>query len=158
GSGVGLSTDGDAVNIFDPQGDRLTGVSFGFFTTGISFDNAALLNGAISALSVAGRNGAFVAVDGIETGSPGTVHPAGAGRVGGRVRVPLALTLGAPASFGPFPPGPAHDYTASTTATVTSTAGTAALSVTGANLANGANTLPQPLQANADGGVFAPVS
>ena len=42
GSGVGLSTDGDAVNIFDPQGDRVTGVSFGSATTGFTFDNAAL--------------------------------------------------------------------------------------------------------------------
>ena len=38
-----------------------------------------------------------------------------------RCRPRLALTLGAPASFGPFTPGVEREYTASTTATVTST-------------------------------------
>ena len=67
----------------------------------------------------------------------------------------LALTLGAPAAFGPFTPGVAKDYTASTTATVISTAGDATLSVadpsttaTG-HLVNGTFALPQPLQASA---------
>ena len=41
----------------------------------------------------------------------------------------LALTLGAPATFGAFTPGVAKEYTASTTATVISTAGDAALTV-----------------------------
>ena len=41
----------------------------------------------------------------------------------------LSLTLGAPAAFGAFTPGIAKDYFATTTATVTSTAGDAALSV-----------------------------
>jgi uncharacterized protein YjiK len=159
GSGVGLSTDGDAVNIFDPQGDRVTGVTFGSSTTGFTFDNAARLGGtAISTLSVAGRNGAFVAADGQETGSPGAVHPAVAGTVGGTVPATLGLALGAPASFGAFVPGVAHDYIATTGATVTSTAGDAALSVTGANLANGAFTLAQALQADADRETYAPVS
>src|SRR3954452_12079100 len=49
--------------------------------------------------------------------------------VGGSVPATLALTLGAPAAFGPFTPGADKDYTSSTTATVTSTAGDAALSV-----------------------------
>ena len=34
GSGVGLSTSGDAVNLFDGAGNRVTGVSFGASTTG----------------------------------------------------------------------------------------------------------------------------
>ena len=85
------------------------------------------------------------------------------GTVGGSVAPTLALTLGAPASFGPFTPGTAKDYTASTTATIVSTAGDAALSVadpsptqTG-HLVNGAFALPQALQAQAGGGPFAPV-
>src|SRR5262249_40222036 len=45
------------------------------------------------------------------------------GAVGGTVPATLSLTLGAPAAFGPLTPGVAHDYTASTPATVTSTAG-----------------------------------
>ena len=58
-----------------------------------------------------------------------------------------ALTLGPPATFGAFAPGVDHTYTTSTTADVVSTAGDAALSVSDpGHLANGAFTLPQPLQ------------
>ena len=49
--------------------------------------------------------------------------------VGGTVPATLSLTLGAPAAFGAFTPGIAKDYFATTTATVISTAGDAALSV-----------------------------
>jgi uncharacterized protein YjiK len=73
GSGVGLSTSSDAVNLFDASGRRITGVSFGAATTGSTFDNAAGVAGPISALSTVGANGAFVADDGIETGSPGRI-------------------------------------------------------------------------------------
>ena len=49
------------------------------------------------------------------------------GTVGGTVPATLSLTLGTAASFGAFTPGVARTYTASTTATVTSSAGDAAL-------------------------------
>ena len=49
--------------------------------------------------------------------------------VGGSVPATLALTMGAPASFGPFTPGLGKDYFASTSANVISTAGDATLSV-----------------------------
>jgi Bacterial alpha-L-rhamnosidase 6 hairpin glycosidase domain/Bacterial alpha-L-rhamnosidase C-terminal domain len=82
--------------------------------------------------------------------------------VGGSVPATLALSLGGPASFGTFTPFADRDYSASTTATVTSTAADAALSVadpsataTG-HLVNGDSALPRPLQAGA-GGAFAPV-
>jgi hypothetical protein len=85
------------------------------------------------------------------------------GSAGGTVPATLALTLGAPASFGSFTPGAAKDYTASSTATVTSTAGDATLSVadpsstaTG-HLVNGTFSMPQALQAGANGGSLAPV-
>jgi hypothetical protein len=72
----------------------------------------------------------------------------------------LSLALGTPATFGPFTPGFANDYTAGTTATVISTAGDAALSVadpsataTG-HLVNGTFSLPAALQANAKGGAY----
>ena len=65
--------------------------------------------------------------------------------VGGTVPATLALTMGAPASFGSFTPGVEKEYTASTTATVTSTVGNAALSVSEATLANGAFHLAQPV-------------
>src|SRR5262245_8058394 len=78
GNGVGLSTSGDAVNVYDAGGTLTAGVSFGAsdavapFQT---FDNAAGLNNTtISLLSVSGVNGAFVAqADANEIGSPGLV-------------------------------------------------------------------------------------
>jgi hypothetical protein len=69
------------------------------------------------------------------------------GTVGGSVPATLSLTLGAPATFGAFTPGVAKDYTASTPATVTSTAGDAALTVSHpSHLVNGAFALPEALQ------------
>ena len=69
------------------------------------------------------------------------------GTVGGTVPPTLSLTLGPPASFGAFVPGVADTYEASTTANVISSAGDAALTVSEpGHLANGAFTLPQPLQ------------
>jgi amidase len=70
------------------------------------------------------------------------------GTVGGTVPATLSLTLGAPATFGAFTPGVAKDYTATTSASVVSTAGDAALSVAPgpAYLANGTFTLPTPLE------------
>lgn len=67
------------------------------------------------------------------------------GTVGGNVPPTLALTV-APARFGTFVPGVADDYTATTKATVTSSAGDATLSVSDpGHLVNGAFTLPEPL-------------
>jgi hypothetical protein len=89
----------------------------------------------------------------VDKGDVANITPCTTGDVGGTVPATLALTLGAPASFGPFTPGVAKDYTASTTATVISTAGDATLSVadpsataTG-HLVNGTFSLPSPLQA-----------
>jgi uncharacterized protein len=83
------------------------------------------------------------------------------GTVSGDVPATLALTLGTPATFGAFVPGETRDYTASTTATVTSTGADAQLTVldpsstaTG-RLVNGAYALVQQLQINADNGAFA---
>jgi X-Pro dipeptidyl-peptidase len=76
------------------------------------------------------------------------------GGVSGSVPATLSLTLGAPASFGAFAPGVAGDYSAATTATVTSTAGDATLSVSDpGHLTNGAFSLASPLQV-----AFAPAS
>jgi hypothetical protein len=77
------------------------------------------------------------------------------GGVGGTVPATLALSLGAPASFGAFAPGVDGVYTAGTTADVTSTAGDALLSVSDqdtahpGHLVNGAFALARPLQAHA---------
>ena len=72
----------------------------------------------------------------------------------GTVPATLALTLGAPPTFGAFTPGVPKTYTAQTTATITSTAGDATLSVSDPDtvapmrLKNGAYTLAQPLTTN----------
>jgi hypothetical protein len=109
------------------------------------------------------QRGFFVFGDGqknAEFSSPDAVYVTAAnwiaddqpGTVGGTVPATLALTLGAPASFGPFTPGVTKSYTASMTASVISTAGDAALTISDpssnapGHLVNGAFSLPQPLQ------------
>jgi len=82
GSGIGLSSGGDAVNIFNAGGTLVVGVTFGAATTGVTFDNAAGLSGVVSQLSVAGVNGVFNSLAGSEVGSPGVVPE------------PTALSLG----------------------------------------------------------------
>jgi photosystem II stability/assembly factor-like uncharacterized protein len=80
------------------------------------------------------------------------------GGVGGTVPATLSLTLGAPASFGAFTPGVDRTYDAQTSATVTSTAGDALLTVSDpdtahpGHLVNGSFFLPEPLQAKATKG------
>ena len=78
GGGVGLSTGGDAVNIFDTGGALVASVTFGTSPSGPSFpsfDNSAGLNNAnLTQLSVVGVNGAFAATnDAKEIGSPGGI-------------------------------------------------------------------------------------
>jgi hypothetical protein len=86
------------------------------------------------------------------------------GGVGGTVPATLALTLGTPGSFGAFAPGVDRNYDASSTATVTSSAGDATLSVTDPStnatgrLVNGAFALGEPLQTRANSGAFASLS
>jgi len=86
------------------------------------------------------------------------------GSVGGAVPATLSLSLGAAASFGTFTPGAGRTYQTSTTATVTSTAGDATLSVADPSatapgrLVNGSFALGEPLQVRADAGLFVPLS
>jgi X-Pro dipeptidyl-peptidase len=77
------------------------------------------------------------------------------GDVDGEVPATLSLSVGNPASFGAFTPGIPRDYLASMSATVTSTAENATLTVvdpsttaTG-HMVNGTFALPQALQAKA---------
>lgn len=74
GSGAGLSTSGDEVNLYDASGNLKASVAFGVATTNKTFNNAAGLdNTAITTLSVAGTNDAFAAKnDAAQIGSPGT--------------------------------------------------------------------------------------
>jgi hypothetical protein len=79
---------------------------------------------------------------------------------GGTVPATLSLSLGAPASFGTFTPGVTREYTASSIATVISSAADAALTVSDpGHLANGAFTLPRPLRVDIAPGAWpGPVS
>ncbi|MDA0184079.1 SdiA-regulated domain-containing protein [Solirubrobacter phytolaccae] len=162
GSGIGLSTDGDAVNVFDASGSRISGFSFGASTSGFTFENVTGVK-----LSVAGVNGAWTVAG--ETGSPGRiaspyVEVKTPSLLTGTVPPQLGLALGLPAVFAPFIAGVAQDYLATTTATITSTAGDAALSVADSStvapgrLVNGTYALAQPLQVNARGGEYKTVS
>lgn len=74
GSGIGLSTGGDALNIYTGGGSLVTRILFGSSTDGYTFDNAAGINNAnVSTLSAININGAFRSADGKEVGSPGAV-------------------------------------------------------------------------------------
>lgn len=78
GSGIGLSTDGDAVNIYNASGVKQANVSFGVSDGNApyqSFDNAAGLNNVqISQFSAVGTNGAHIALGNPgEIGSPGMI-------------------------------------------------------------------------------------
>ena len=76
-SGVGLSSNGDAVSIFESRGAQQAIVTFGASPTGPypTFDNSAGLdNVLLTQLSAVGVNGAFAAAnDNQEIGSPGSV-------------------------------------------------------------------------------------
>ncbi|WP_170267079.1 lamin tail domain-containing protein [Brevifollis gellanilyticus] len=80
GSGIGLSTSGDAVNLYTAAGVLHSGVNFGAADASSpwqTFDNTlAQYNTAISLLSVVGVNGAFTAANSPnEVGSPGDSAP-----------------------------------------------------------------------------------
>ena len=74
GSGAGLSTSADAVNLFDSSGNLKSNVVFGVSTTNKTFNNAVgLSNATITTLSQVGVNDAFAAKnDTPQIGSPGT--------------------------------------------------------------------------------------
>jgi uncharacterized protein YjiK len=75
GSGIGLSTGGDEVNLYDASGNLKSNVVFGIATTNKTFNNAAgLTNTNIAILSEIGVNDAFAAKnDANQIGSPGTI-------------------------------------------------------------------------------------
>ena len=76
GSGVGLSSTADAVNLYDSVGDLMDSVSFGAATKGVTFgwDPATSTFGGLSQLGV---NGAFAALQDGDIGSPGSVPEPG---------------------------------------------------------------------------------
>jgi uncharacterized protein YjiK len=107
GSGLGLSSGGDGVNLFASNGTRVTGVSFGAATANTTFDNTARLGAAaapvaIKALAVDGIFGAFVAAEGVGLGSPGNVEPSGPVDPGGSTGA-IKITEVAPWGSGSSP-------------------------------------------------------
>jgi len=89
--------------------------------------------------------------------------------VSGSVSPALSLTMGPAVALGSFSPGQAKDYTATTTATIVSTAGDGTLSVADPSptnvgkMTNGSYVLATALQAGATsplgaGGALAPVT
>jgi hypothetical protein len=81
-SGLGLGNGGDAVNIWNLSNQLQASVIFSTAGDPATFDNAAGANGTgtngagggtIATLSQVGVNGAYLAVNGIEIGSPGSV-------------------------------------------------------------------------------------
>jgi Lamin Tail Domain/FG-GAP-like repeat len=75
GTGVGLSTGGDAVNLYDANGTLIANVSFGAVIAGRTFDNTAGINNdLISTASALNVNGAYASAASVsEIGSPGNV-------------------------------------------------------------------------------------
>lgn len=77
GAGVGFSSTGDAVTLFNgptPTGTEVFRVTFPAATTGRSFDNYLGASGAISTVSQIGVNGAFQSSNSLANiGSPGAV-------------------------------------------------------------------------------------
>jgi uncharacterized protein (TIGR03118 family) len=131
----------------------------------LEFGSGGANNGATTALFYTA--GPFNQTEGVF----GRITNASTAQTGVTANVPaqLSLSLGNPASFGAFTAGLGKDYSASTTATVVSTAGDGALSVTDpspnapGHLVNGTFSLPQAVQASATsaggtGTAFAPVS
>ncbi|MFM7505356.1 MAG: lamin tail domain-containing protein, partial [Rubrivivax sp.] len=81
GSGIGLGTSGDALNLYTAAGTLVTSVVFGASPSAApfaTFDNSAGLSGVtLATLSAVGVSGAFVAFSGGEIGSPGVVPEPG---------------------------------------------------------------------------------
>jgi uncharacterized protein YjiK len=79
GSGIGLSTTSDGVNIFNAAGTLMASVTFGAsdaVSPFQSFDNTRGLNATtISQLSAVGTNGAIASSNATEVGSPGFAAP-----------------------------------------------------------------------------------
>jgi hypothetical protein len=121
--------------ILDPTTRKITALHSGEVTVRVTNDSMREYTGEASLAPIVTERTIKTQVTHVE--QPGTA--------GGDVPATLALTLGAPASFGAFIPGVAKEYTASTTASVTSTAGDAALSVSSGRLTNGAFSLEQPV-------------
>lgn len=102
GSGVGLSSGGDGVALYDASGNLQAQVSFGAATPGVTFDNSlgtdSILTTPLSVLSSVGVNGAFQSVADYSSASPGVKEVGSPGLIPEPTTLALlglgALTLG----------------------------------------------------------------
>jgi exopolysaccharide biosynthesis protein len=124
------------VAILDPVTRKLTGLHTGDVTVKVTNESMREYTDEASLAPVTTEKTVHVQV----------THAGADAPVGGQVPATLSLTLGAPASFGAFTPGATKDYSASTTANVTSSAGDAALSASTVKLTNGAFSLARPVE------------
>ncbi len=135
GTDVAAAKAAGKVAILDPATRKLTGLHTGDVTVKVTNESMREFTGEASLAPITAEKTVHVQVTHVGADTP----------VGGQVPATLALTLGARVSFGAFAPGVAKDYTASTTANVTSSAGDAALSASTVTLTNGAFSLAQPV-------------
>ena len=119
-SGVGLPTLVLPIGA-NPHGDPIS-IQF----VGRAFDDAKMLGFGYALEQQLRRRRPHRAGHGAEAARSPRTRP---GTIGGTVPATLNLTLGAPATFGAFTPGIDKEYTATTTASVISTAGDATLTV-----------------------------
>ena len=124
------------VAILDPVTRKLTGLHSGDVTVKVTSESMREFTGEASLAPITAEQTIRVQVTHVGADSP----------VGGEVPPTLSLSLGAPASFGAFAPGVTKDYSATTTANVTSSAGDAALSASTVKLTNGAFSLARPVE------------
>jgi uncharacterized protein (TIGR03118 family) len=143
-----------APGTFAPDGTLQSSNGGPLFIPGLwalEFGSGAVNNGPVTTLYYTA--GPFGQTQGVF----GRLTNVGAAQGGVTATVPaqLSLNLGTPASFGPFTAGLGKDYTASSSASVISTAGDGALSVADpspnapGHLVNGTFSLPQAVQAAA---------
>jgi hypothetical protein len=135
GTDVAAAKTAGKVAILDPVTRKLTGLHTGDVTVKVTNESMREYTDEASLAPVTGEKTIHVQVTHVGADTP----------VGGQVPATLALTLGAPASFGTFTPGVTKDYDAATTANVTSSAGDAALSASTVKLTNGAFSLARPV-------------
>jgi hypothetical protein len=125
--------------ILDPLTRKLTGLHTGDVTVRVTNDSMREYTDEASLAPITTEKTIHVQVTHVGSDAP----------VGGQVPATLALTVGGVGgggiSFGAFAPGVTKDYTASTTANVTSSAGDAALTASPVTLANGTFKLAQPV-------------
>ncbi|MBE2319148.1 phosphodiester glycosidase family protein [Solirubrobacter sp. CPCC 204708] len=123
--------------IFDPATRRFTALKSGEVTLSVEVDSMREYTGTESMAPITTSRVIKTQVTSVDEDAP----------IGGSVPATLALTMGPAVDFGAFTPGVTKTYERTTTATVISTAGDAALSVSNpGHLTNGAFKLAQPLQ------------